>query len=251
MKLKDVEAWTARENLTDEPAIFTKLTIYRDYLTFLNSLNLYLHHHYICSVPAGSTSKVHRATVLYVYCAGIHNTVGFTMATEIIRQRSRKALVEVSLGKGRVGAGNQKEPPHGAFSIHWARSSSPVLQQLPARLVRVNKPSAKVKETYKEDIMQTVISVDPAEPQIEWHNHLCSFSIWKWITERCSVFLHDWLMNSIWAIYTLRHRRLCEYKNWKGSISDGLCRQSPTKNNRYLLIPLQGNSDFFFFPFDF
>lgn len=173
------------------------------------------------------------------------------MATEIIRQRSRKALVEVSLGKGRVGAGNQKEPPHGPFSIHWARSSSPVLQQLPARLVRVNKPSAKVKETYKEDIMQTVISVDPAEPQIEWHNHLCSFSIWKWITERCSVFLHDWLMNSIWAIYTLRHRRLCEYKNWKGSISDGLCRQSPTKNNRYLLIPLQGNSDFFFFSFRF
>lgn len=177
-----------------------------------SSFNLYLYQHYTCAVPAGSTSKAQCATVSYVYCSWIHSIVGFTMVTEIRRQRSRKALVEVSLSKGRAGA---EKPPHGPFSIHWARSSSPVLQQLPARLVRVNKPSAKVKKTYKKDIMQTVISLDPAEPQIEWHNRLCSFSIWKWITERCSVFLHDWLMHSKWAIYTLRHRLLCEYKNWK------------------------------------
>lgn len=158
------------------------------------------------------------------------------MVTEIIRQRSRKALVEVSLRKGRVGAGEKKEPPHGPFSIHWARSSSPVLQQLPARLARVNKPSAKVKETYKKDIMQTAISVDPAEPQIEWHNHLCSFSIWKWITESRSVFLHDWLMNSIWAIYTLWHRTWW-IRNLRGSVSDAVGWRAPRKNNRYLLIP--------------
>lgn len=104
--------------------------------------------------------------------------------------------------QGQGGGVKKKKPPHGPFSIHWARSSTPVLQQLPARLVRVNKPSAKVKETYKEDIMQTMISLDPEEPQIEWHNCLCSFSIWKWITERCSCF-PDCLMNSIWAVYTL------------------------------------------------
>lgn len=144
------------------------------------------------------------------------------MVTEIIRQRSRKALVEVSLGKGRVGAGTgeRREAPHGPLSIHWARSSSPVLQQLPARLVRVNKPSAKVKEAYKKDIMQTVISADPAEPQIEWRNHLCSLHlplpIWKWIAgKRCSVSPHGWLMNSIWAVRTLRHRGPGEYKNWQ------------------------------------
>lgn len=89
------------------------------------------------------------------------------MVTEIRRQRSRKALVEVLLAKGRMGA-EKKKTPHGPFSVHCTCSSSPVLQQLPARLVRVNKPSAKVKETYKKDIMQTVISLDPAEPQIEW-----------------------------------------------------------------------------------
>lgn len=147
---------------------------------------------------------------------------GFTMVTEIIRQRSRKALVEVSHGKGRVGAGTgeRREAPHGPLSIHWARSSSPVLQQLPARLVRVNKPSAKVKETYKKDIMQTVISADPAEPQIEWRNRLCSLHpplpIWKWIAgKRCLVSPHGWLMNSIWAVRTLRHRGPGEYKNWQ------------------------------------
>lgn len=54
-----------------------------------------------------------------------------------------------------------------------------VLQQFPARLVRVNKTSAKVKETYKKDIRQTVTSLDPEEAQIEWHNCLRSFSIRK------------------------------------------------------------------------
>lgn len=107
------------------------------------------------------------------------------MVTEIRRQRSCKALVVVSLGKGGAGA---EKPPHGPFSIYWARSSSPVLQQFPARLVRVNKASAKVKETYKKDIRQTVTSLDPEEAQIEWHNCLRSFSIWKWIKETCFVF---------------------------------------------------------------
>lgn len=102
------------------------------------------------------------------------------MVTEIRRQRSCKALVVVSLGKGGAGA---EKPPHGPFSIYWARSSSPVLQQFPARLARVNKTSAKVKETYKKDIRQTVTSLDPEEAQIEWHNCLRSFSIRKWIKE--------------------------------------------------------------------
>lgn len=137
--------------------------------------------------------------------------------------------------QGQGGGGKKKKKPsHGPFSIHWACSSSLVLQQLPARLVRVNKPSAKVKETYKKDIMQTVISVDPAEPQIEWHNHLCSFSIWKWITERCSVFLHDWLMNSIWAIYTLWHGVLCEYKNWKMAYQMARTGNVTQQKNHYL-----------------
>lgn len=107
------------------------------------------------------------------------------MVTEIRRQRSCKALVVVSLGKGGAGA---EKPPHGPFSIYWARSSSPVLQQFPARLVRVNKTSAKVKETYKKDIRQTVTSLDPEEAQIEWHNCLRSFSIRKWIKETRFVF---------------------------------------------------------------
>lgn len=85
--------------------------------------------------------------------------------------RDQKAKVMQSVGRGvaRQGqGGGGKKTPHRPYSIHCTRSSSPVLQQFPARLVRVNKPSAKVKETYKKDIMQTVLSLDPAEPQIEW-----------------------------------------------------------------------------------
>lgn len=89
--------------------------------------------------------------------------------------RDHKAKVAQSVGRGVArqgqGGGGKKKSLHmEVLSIHWARSSSPVLQQLPARLVSVNKPSAKVKENCKKDIMQTVISVDPAEPQIEQHN---------------------------------------------------------------------------------
>lgn len=176
------------------PAI-EKPMICRYYLTFMNSFNL------AYPVPARSTSQPHCATVLYG--AGTHNIVGFTMATEIIRQRSGDASVEVSR-RGQGGGGGE-----GSFSIHWARSSSPVLHQLPTRLVRVNKPSVKVKDTYKVDIMQTAISVDLAEPQIEWHNHLCSFSIWKWITESCTIFfLHRRLMNWLWAVDTPTQRTL-------------------------------------------
>lgn len=136
------------------------------------------------------------------------------MVTEIRRQRSCKALVVVSLGKGGAGA---EKPPHGPFSIYRARSSSPVLQQFPARLVRVNKTSAKVKETYKKDIRQTMTSLDPEEAQIEWHNCLRSFSIRKWIKETRFVFFfwYNCFMNSLWAIYTLWHRALYEYKTWK------------------------------------
>lgn len=177
--------------------------------------------------------------------------LGFTMVTEIIRQRSRKALVEVSLGKGRVGAGmgERREAPHGPLSIHWARSSSPVLQQLPARLVRVNKPSAKVKETYKKDIMQTVISADPAEPQIEWRNRFCS------LHPPCSPSESESRekgarfprMAGLWIQYEpsahsdtegrvntkTDSRRIRWRRRW----------HSPAKNNRYLLIPLQEESD--------
>lgn len=152
------------------------------------------------------------------------------MVTEIRRQRSCKALVVVSLGKGGAGA---EKPPHGPFSIYWARSSSPVLQQFPARLVRVNKTSAKVKETYKKDIRQTVTSLDPEEAQIEWHNCLRSFSIRKWIKETRFVFfflvqlLHEFTMSHL---YTLTQSTLW-IQNLKNGSSSGTFS---SKNNFYL-----------------
>ena len=206
------------ENGARETMICTKLTICRDRLTFpfsLSFLTLRLNHHlYFCSafwkhIKDTLCYCIIRLLCLNSQCCELHHG-----------NRDQKAKVMQRVGRGVArqgqGGGGKKKPSTRAFSIHWARSSSsPVLQQLPARLVSVNKPSAKVKETYKKDIMQTVISQDPAEPQIEWHNHLCSFSIWEWITERCNVFLHDCLMNSVWAIYTLWHGVLCEYKNQK------------------------------------
>lgn len=157
------------------------------------------------------------------------------MVTEIRRQRSRKALVEVSLCKGRVGA---LKPPHGPFSIHWARSSSPVLQQLPARLVRVNKPSAKVKETYKKDIMQTVISLEPAEPQIEWHNHLCSFFHLK-VNHRKVLRFPAWLAYefNMSRLYTSTRSALWIQKTERQSVRLRN-RQSLWRNYHYLLLPL-------------
>lgn len=83
----------------------TELAIYLDNLPIVD---VYSRLTFVLTTLCSSTwckcIEAHCATVSCVYWAWIHNIAGFTMVTEIRRQRSRKALVEVSFGKGRVGA---------------------------------------------------------------------------------------------------------------------------------------------------
>lgn len=118
----------------------------RDHLTVLNRLNFRLH-----PGPAARSLDVG-----HLRSAGIIKTGGFTTVTmETMRQRSDS--VEVNLSKGTAWGGVLVDAHH-------------VLQKLPARLARVNKPPAKVTETQKVDFMQTGISTDPAEPHREQQN---------------------------------------------------------------------------------
>lgn len=148
--------------------------------------------------------------------------------------RNQKAKVMQSVGSGVAwqGRGGGGKTSTWAFFHILSTLIISVLQQFPARLVRVNKTSAKVKETYKKDIRQTVTSLDPEEAQIEWHNCLRSFSIRKWIKETRFVFflvqlLHEFTMSHL---YTLTHSTL-----WIQNLENGSSSGTfSSKNNFYL-----------------
>lgn len=132
-----MEIWPRHQQFTPKNP-----TIRRDDLTFLNSLNLHLQRHYTCCVPAGGASKGPLCRrIMCLLCRNsqrceLHHGNGDHKAK--VTQRVGRGVAR----RGQGGGGGEKinkikEPPQ------RARSSSPVLQQLPARWARVNKPSAK------------------------------------------------------------------------------------------------------------